>query len=54
MPIIKKHSASSKKVKEPSFTKKQVESTSFKEKIGKANKLLSETVFLKNKRATTK
>lgn len=47
MPIIKKHSASFKKVKERSFAKKQVESTSFKEKIDKANKLLNETVFLK-------
>lgn len=38
------------KGKEPSFTKRQVKSSSFKEKIEKANELLSAPVLLKKKK----
>lgn len=50
MPVVKKHTGVSKKGNQAAFTKKQVKSSSFSEKIEKANELLSATVFLKKKK----
>jgi hypothetical protein len=47
MQTVKNNTTTSKKGKEAPFTKKQVENISFKEKIDKANALLSLTIFLK-------
>jgi len=47
MPIAKKHSIYAKKDEAASFTKKKVQSSSFKDKIERANKILSQTVLLK-------
>ncbi len=47
MPVTKKNLPSKKKASTRRITKKQSGRTSFQEKIDKANKLLSETVFIK-------
>lgn len=52
MQTVKNNTTTSKKGKAAPFTKRQVENISFKEKIDKANALLSQTIFLKKKPAT--